>query len=221
MKMDWTELKYTGERLVPDKSPQEIYQEHIERYIFAVDYTKDKIVLDVACGTGYGITHISKHGALAAVGVDFSMESLSYAGQRYGKHAPVSLVCADAIRLPFGDNSFDVIVSFETIEHLSQYPSFLEESRRLLNNDGLFICSTPNKKIFSPNVSKPPNPFHVIEFMPEEFSLLVRRYYTDITIYGQCDVNLLDNSVKRNCGVRSFNDNELVSSAYMIVVARK
>jgi len=65
------------------------------------------------------------------------------------------------------------------------------------------------------------NPFHVKEFWPEEFRRLLGRYCGDISLYGQCDVNLADNSVERNYGVREFKDGEHTSSGYIIAVARK
>jgi ubiquinone/menaquinone biosynthesis C-methylase UbiE len=150
------------------------------------------------------------------------MAAVDYARERFGENNKASFVCADAIRLPFADNTFDVVVSFETIEHIRQCRKFLAECRRVLKEDGSLICSTPNRRIFSPNLEKPINTFHVKEFWPEEFYRLLRRYFADITFYGQCDVKLADNSVDRtNYSVHDFSDNELISSAYIIAVARK
>lgn len=216
------EMEFTGERVVPGKTPQAIYDEHIYRYIFAAGLTRDKSVLDVACGTGYGAGYMAEKGAGEVVGVDISILAANYARERFGKDNQASFICADAIRLPFADSVFDVVVSFETIEHIRQYRKFLEECRRVLKKGGWLICSTPNRRIFSPNLAKPINTFHVKEFWPEEFYSLLRRYFADITLYGQCDVRLEDNSVDRtNYYVHDFNDNELISSAYIVAVARK
>ena len=215
-------MEFTGERVVPGKTPQTIYDEHIYRYIFAAGLTEDKVVLDVACGTGYGTGYMMEKGAREVVGVDISVAAVDYARERFGTNNEASFVCADAIRLPFVDNTFDVVVSFETIEHIRQYGKFLGECRRVLKENGLLVCSTPNRRIFSPNLAKPLNTFHVREFWPEEFCRLLRRYFAHITLYGQCDVKLADNSVDRtNYNVHDFNDNELISSAYIIAVARK
>jgi len=217
-----TDMEFTGERVVPGKTPQTIYDEHIYRYIFAASLAENKLVLDVACGTGYGVGYMVEKGAGEVVGVDISMAAVDYAQERLGRNNKASFVCADAIRLPFVDNAFDIVVSFETIEHIRQCRKFLAECRRVLKENGLLICSTPNRRIFSPNLAKPINTFHVKEFWPEEFSRLLRRYFADITLYGQCDVKLADNSVDRtNYHVHDFNDNELISSAYIIAVARK
>jgi ubiquinone/menaquinone biosynthesis C-methylase UbiE len=215
-------MEFTGERVVPGKTPQTIYDEHIYRYIFAANLAENKLVLDVACGTGYGVGYMVDKGAGEVVGVDISMAAVDYAQERLGRNNKASFICADAIRLPFVDNAFDIVVSFETIEHIRQCRKFLAECRRVLKENGLLICSTPNRRIFSPNLAKPINTFHVKEFWPEEFSRLLRRYFASITLYGQCDVKLADNSVDRtNYHVHDFNDNELISSAYIIAVARK
>jgi O-antigen biosynthesis protein len=217
-----TDMEFTGERVVPGKTPQTIYDEHIYRYIFAASLAENKVVLDVACGTGYGGGYMVEKGAAEVVGVDISMLAVDYAQERLGRNNKASFICADAIRLPFVDNAFDIVVSFETIEHIRQYRKFLTECRRVLKENGLLICSTPNRKIFSPSLAKPINTFHVKEFWPEEFYHLLRRYFADTTLYGQCDVKLADNSVDRtNYYVHDFNDDELISSAYIIAVARK
>jgi ubiquinone/menaquinone biosynthesis C-methylase UbiE len=217
-----TDMEFTGERVVPGKTPQTIYDEHIYRYIFAASLAENKVVLDVACGTGYGAGFMADNGSSKVVGVDISMEAVDYARERFGKNNKANFICTDAIRLPFVDDAFDTVVSFETIEHIRQYGRFLAECRRVLKEDGQLICSTPNRRIFSPKVAKPVNTFHVKEFWPEEFYRLLLRYFADITLYGQCDVKLADNSVDRtNYSVHDFNNNEFVSSAYMIAVATK
>lgn len=219
--MDKTEVEYTGERVVPGITPPEIYKEHIDRYIFAATLTKDKDVLDVACGTGYGVGYLVEMGARRAIGVDSSFEAVDYARDRYGDRGTTVFLRADGVRLPFYDRAFDIVVSFETLEHIRAYRKFLAECRRVLRDNGTLVCSTPNRRIFSPNMKKPLNPFHVKEFWPEEFLGLLAKYFIDIRLYGQCDVTMADNSVERDRGVHEFADNEHVSSGYIIAVAKK
>ena len=214
-------MEFTGERVVPDKTPQEIYKEHIDRYIFAADFACGNDVLDVACGTGYGVDYIAGAGAKRAVGADVSIEAVKYAQNRFGMDRGRCFTCSDGVCLPFACNSFDVVVSFETLEHISKYNEFMVECKRVLKEEGVFICSTPNKRIFSPDAEKPPNTFHVKEFWPEEFRNLLQRHFADVTLYGQCDVTLKNNSVERDRGVHSFQDDECISSAYIIAVVRK
>jgi SAM-dependent methyltransferase len=216
------DMEFTGERVVPDKTPQAIYDEHIYRYMFAAGLTQRKKVLDVACGTGYGLSYMAEKGAGEAVGVDLSWKAVGYARERFGGERRISFICADGTRMPFADDSFDVVVSFETIEHIRKYGRFLSECRRVIKEGGSIICSTPNRRIFSPNLAKPINTFHVKEFWPDEFHRLLSRYFTQVTFYGQCDVRLADNSVDRSdYGVHGFKDDERTSSGYIIAVARK
>ena len=212
------EMDFTGERVVPGKTPYGIYLEHINRYIFASRFVRNKAVLDVACGTGYGSNHMREKGAKRVTGVDISMDAINYAKSNFGKE--VNFVCADAIELPFADNCFDIIVSFETIEHIRRYERFLLECRRILKRGGLLICSSPNKRVFSPETENPLNPFHVKEFYPEEFFKLLDECFADINLYGQCDVNLVKKTVEKSYRIHKFKDSRVKTSAYMIAVAK-
>ena len=193
---DLLELKFTGERAVPDKTPYAIYQEHINRYVFASRFIKNKIVLDVACGTGYGSDYLIKNGAKKVIGVDISDDAINYVKNAYEKQNLIFMQ-GSATNLPFQDESFDIIVSFETIEHLKEYEKFLIGCRMVLKDGGLFICSTPNKRISSPHTEKPLNPFHVKEFYHEEFYELLNEYFTNVDLYGQRDISLIKRRIVR------------------------
>lgn len=166
------------------------YQTHINRYIFAANFVQNKVVLDVACGSATGSTYLAIKGAKTVVGLDVSQEALRDARRWNKGKEKVALILSDAQALPFADNSFDVIVSFETIEHLKELEKFLAECRRVLRKRGIFICSTPNKKVHSPLFRKPVNPYHIREFFPEEFYDLLGKYFIDVKAYGQQQLNL-------------------------------
>lgn len=190
MKLDYHEV------LVPNETPYESFQEHVNRYAFASNFIKDKVVLDIACGTGYGTSYLSGKGAKIIVGGDISKDYLKYAKHHYNKKG-LYYIRLDAVDLPFIDECFDVIISFETIEHLSEYMRFLEECKRVLKAGGIIICSTPNKRIFSPH-QKVSAPVHVQEFYLEEFHDLLREYFTNISLYGQRYTNLISR-IKTEC----------------------
>ncbi len=118
-------------------------QYHLSRYQFAARYARGKIVLDVACGTGYGAYMLSQV-ALKAVGADVSFASLSFARDQYNI-ANLKFVCLDAHKLPFGEDSFEVVTSLETLEHLVEPEGFLEECVRVLRPGGFLVLSTPNR----------------------------------------------------------------------------
>jgi len=183
MKLDYYEV------LVPNETPYKSYQEHINRYAFASDFVKDKVVLDIACGTGYGSDYLRKKEGRMIVGGDLSKNYLDYATSHYRHGKELVFVCLDALNLPFHDGSFDVLISLETIEHL-KYPSrFLSECKRVLRMGGKFICSTPNKQIFSP-YRKVSVPVHVHEFYIDEFCDLLKEYFVEVKLYAQRYVNL-------------------------------
>jgi len=170
--------------------PYAEYQRHINSYIFASKFVQNKVVLDIACGSGTGTTYLAGKGAKMVVGADISPDALIDAKRYDEGREGIEFILSDAEILPFVDNSFDVIVSLETIEHLKHPGRFLAECRRILGKKGIFICSTPNKKVYSPWFRKPVNPYHVREFYPEEFHDLLGKYFIDVKAYGQQQLNL-------------------------------
>jgi ubiquinone/menaquinone biosynthesis C-methylase UbiE len=139
--------------------------EHTARYSFALPYIKDKKVLDIACGTGYGLAFL-KSSAKSVTGVDVDIEAAKLAMSECDEKARVLL--GDGTNLPFHDESFDVVTSFETLEHLHERKLFLSELKRVLKPNGLLILSTPNAYYTKPINGKPTNKFHVFEYKTEE-----------------------------------------------------
>jgi len=178
-------MQSTGEQLVPGKSKARLVEEHFARYDFALHYTDHKRVLDIACGTGYG-TSILAHKANKVVGVDISRDSIDFAKDQY--HAEnIEFMCASVVDISFDEGAFDVICSFETIEHLEATvrKQFLVNIRKWLKKDGVFILSTPNKRITSPFTDKPTNKFHVLEFTQDQLELELDPYFNIKECYGQ------------------------------------
>jgi ubiquinone/menaquinone biosynthesis C-methylase UbiE len=178
------------ERVVPGKVQSPLWQEHISRYTFTLNYVANKIVLDVACGTGYG-TELASEKADIVVGVDISREALAYA-VNHRKNSNSEFVLADAHSLPFRGDAFDVVVSLETIEHLTRYRKFLKEIQYILKTNGELIMSTPNRRILAAKQKKPINPFHIKEFTSDELLQLLKVFSTKIQSYGQCPFTLKD-----------------------------
>jgi SAM-dependent methyltransferase len=170
-----TKISEIPERLVPGTLAWDLYQvEHKQRYNWASEYCKDKRVLDVACGTAYGSTILAQTGAAQVVGVDISIEAVAGNGKQ-----PTCLTLAngDACNLPFDSDTFDVVVSFETIEHLPSPELLLAEISRVLKRGGFCICSSPNRD-FRPSFGvKEVNPFHLSEMSYAEFNQLFGRYF--------------------------------------------
>lgn len=228
------------ERVTLGTSPTEVMQEHLDRYYFALDYVKNKTVLDIACGTGYG-SHILAGKARHVTGADISQEALNYAQGHY-KADNLKYIQCDACSIPYPDNSFDVVVSFETLEHIEKYQAFISECSRVLKPGGKFIVSTPNSFVSSPS-GNIINPYHVIEFTPVEFMEILKKEFAGAELYGQHDtnmirhkINLLIMKIKDVLGIKkrlrgevlsvpsfpvSFFKDGLIKSGYMVAVSIK
>jgi 2-polyprenyl-3-methyl-5-hydroxy-6-metoxy-1,4-benzoquinol methylase len=134
------------ERIVPDQiaddpASQSILQIHLRRYETAARYAKDKRVLDIACGVGYGSKMLHLAGAASVVGVDLSEETLTYARKNH-QSPGLQFVCANAEEFEWPE-PFDLIVSFETLEHLPHPEQFIRQMSQLLTPEGYLILSVP------------------------------------------------------------------------------
>jgi 2-polyprenyl-3-methyl-5-hydroxy-6-metoxy-1,4-benzoquinol methylase len=176
-------LEYTGERMVPEANRgQVIYTEHLARYMFAAQFVSGKKVLDFGSGEGYGVSILADHGAASASGIDISPLAVEHARKKYPQQS-IDFVCADCLSAPFTDKSFDLVTSFEVIEHLTDHVGYLGEVRRLLKDEGYLIISTPNITNSDGN-----NCFHLKELSLKEFIDLLRTSFKNVKIYAQTDL---------------------------------
>jgi len=175
---------FTGERFIPSCSG-EIAYEHWHRYAFARRWVQGKRVLDAACGEGYG-TALLATVATSAVGIDVDLATIDHARATYGDGTRVRFVATSCTGLPLPSAAFDVIVSFETIEHLSaeEQPDMLSEFARVLAPDGLLIISSPNKRLYS-DARDYVNPYHLRELYRDELSRLLGRRFPAQQWYHQ------------------------------------
>jgi SAM-dependent methyltransferase len=154
---------------------------HASRYLFARKYPGRR-VLDIACGTGYGLRLLAE-GAGRVVGVDADAGTARTARLEAGDRA--SVLVGDGGRLPFGDGTFDLVTSFETIEHLRDRRGFVDELRRVLAPGGICVISTPNALYTEPVDGVPKNRFHVHEYEPDEFVAELSPSFGAIELVGQ------------------------------------
>jgi SAM-dependent methyltransferase len=177
-----SELPFTGERFVPGTAG-EIWYEHWHRYHFAAPLVAGRRVLDVACGEGYGSALLARR-ARQVTGADIAAAAIAHARARYAGHANLEFCLADCAALPFADASFDVVVSFETIEHIAAQQAFVREVRRVLRPDGFVVLSCPNKAEYT-DARDYVNEFHVRELYRDEFAGLVAAEFPHVAWYGQ------------------------------------
>lgn len=169
------------ERIIPEATSRGIVAIHLKRYDFVRSIVTGKQVLDVACGVGYGAYHLADV-AQRVVGVDIDPQALWYAQQRYHDRSNMAYVQADAGRLPFPAGSFDVVCSFETIEHVPDVHTYLSEIRRVLVPGGIYYVSTPAAPR---STTSPTNPHHVQEWHPADFARLLHTYFPMVNLYSQ------------------------------------
>lgn len=175
-------LAFTGERFIPG-TRGEIWIEHWHRYHFASRWSAGRRVLDIACGEGYGSALLARNAA-HVTGVDVSPEAVRHAKQRYGGVANAEFRDGSCARIPLADASVDLVVSFETVEHIAEQETFLGEIARVLAPDGVLLMSCPNKAEYTDKRGFR-NEFHVKELYREELDALVRPHFPHADWYGQ------------------------------------
>lgn len=178
-KQSATVLENDGERMIPEYHKGGlIYAEHLTRYQAAQKISANKIVLDIACGSGYG-TKLLAQKAKQVYGVDIDADSVAYAKQNYGAKN-IDYRVGDGESIPLPDDSVDLVITFETIEHVKDYKRFVKEVKRILKADGLVIVSTPNDLEFAEG-----NHFHLHEFEEQELTTMLRQEFAVIDPYYQ------------------------------------
>lgn len=172
---------WTGERLETFVFNR-ITIEHLHRYGVVLDYVKNKVVLDIACGEGYG-TNILSEKAELVYGVDIDVKCIERAKQKY-KRNNVEFIVGNTSKIPLCDNSVDLIISFETIEHHDEHHEMMLEFKRVLKTDGVVIISTPDKLFYSDNRNYY-NEHHVKELYKNEFRELIASHFSNFQLLCQ------------------------------------
>ena len=137
------------------------FPDHEQRYQFAIPYVQDKAIADIACGAGYGSNMLSRH-AKSVKGFDIDAPTLAHATQHFS-----TANCSFHQAAELGINAYDVITSFETLEHMSEADGdmFLQSLHKALKKGGTLILSTPmNEGANKHNVT----PFHIREYSHAE-----------------------------------------------------
>jgi SAM-dependent methyltransferase len=165
----------TGERILLEKETPLMIARHFCAYRFAKDYADNKKILDIGCGEGYG-THYLSAAAKEAIGIDYDEGIINYAKSKYIRNN-LKFKVFDIKELRNLDSKFDLICSFQVIEHLREPAIFLNNIRDLLTEDGVFICSTPNRLDASPHSDTPHNKFHIKEYLFPEYRRLLEKYF--------------------------------------------
>jgi ubiquinone/menaquinone biosynthesis C-methylase UbiE len=201
--------KWTGERLETFVISNVSF-EHLHRYALAKSFAKNRIVLDIACGEGYGANLLAEE-AKTVIGIDKDESTIRAAKDKYSK-TNLRFETGLATKIPLPDAFFDIVISFETIEHIGEHDEMLKEIKRVLKEDGLFIVSTPDKNYFT-NSNPYTNPFHVKELYEKEFDDLLRRHFKNAKLFRQVftEGSLLTGSDERGFNFFTGNFQKLTS----------
>lgn len=148
---------------------------HLNRYFIAKPYVQGKRVLDIACGEGYGSRLLKEWGAAEVIGVDISEEAIENASHLFGCNN-LQYVKHSVEKLPFENDSFDMVVSFETIEHLDHPEEMLKEISRVVRLGGCIILSCPNDHLYAQQDPDFDNPYHKRRWTYFEFKEFSETY---------------------------------------------
>lgn len=174
--------EFTGERFVPGYKDGSIELEHIHRYFAILPLVEGRDVLDIACGEGYGSSLLAQR-AESVLGVDIDSGSIERAKASYGR-PNLTFADGDVYSIPSDPAKFDVIVSFETIEHVEDHHKTLSEFKRVLRPDGLLVISTPDRDFYRAD-GEEENQFHKKELNFKEFDILLRSFFRNVSYFKQ------------------------------------
>jgi SAM-dependent methyltransferase len=176
-------LELTGERTLPDVPAENYwYRRHLAVYEWIAARVAGGVVLDMACGEGYGSSVLARTAA-SVIGVDGNPEAHEHARLRYTR--PGLSFEWGAVESYGEPGTFDAVVFLQTIEHVVDPPAVLAHFRSLLSPGGVAYVSTPNVLTLAPpGAAKSDNPWHLREYRVEEFESLCRAVFPRVEMLG-------------------------------------
>ena len=180
-----------------------LHMSHLKSYYFAQSFCKEKRILDIGCNIGYGANVLGKV-AKEVVAIDFDNKALDFARNNYA--APnIRFKQTEAKILPFESKCFDIVTSFQVIEHIrpADISRYLNEINRVLNKNGIALFTTPNRKLRLNPFEKPWNPEHYTEYTAKGYKKILTKYFNRIEILGLRSEKWIED-IERNRIQKSF-----------------
>jgi ubiquinone/menaquinone biosynthesis C-methylase UbiE len=196
-----------GERLIPETFKNRNDYLAFLKHLFAYEHLgnlakKSDRALEIGFGTGYGTRHASKFFShINAIEVD--IETVNFAKEKFSSSS-ITYDSFDGKSIPFPDNSFDLVYSFQVIEHVQKDLEFLREAKRVLKPNGILFISTPNRNYRLKPGEKPKNRFHIREYSEIDLDQIVKKVFTKFELtglFGKGEVHQIEiNRVKQGLG---------------------
>ena len=151
----------------------------LTRYNLATKFSENKLVLEIACGSGTGLSYLASK-AKFLYACDIDPDLVLIAKNNVGKSNNIVVTEADAHKLPYTDANFDTIVFFEAIYYISDINLFISEILRVLKSNGVIVISTVNCEWHGFN----PSPFSVKYYSASELlNLFSSSFVREKSIY--------------------------------------
>lgn len=179
--------KKTDERILPEGfRSKEDYLLYL-RHLFAYEFAKRKalennLVLEIGSGEGYGTSLISQN-VSKIIGLDVDPATVSNASSKYGSERCMFRTY-DGVSVPYAPDTFDIVISFQVIEHIENVPLYISEVYRVLRDNGIFILTTPNRIYRLKPGQEPWNKYHIREFYPHEVRNVLETKFRNVKIFG-------------------------------------
>lgn len=174
----YTSNMSSHERALKDEANNVTYQRCHYPYEYLGPLFKGKNVLDVGCGLAYG-TALMAESAATIKGIDYDQETIDDNKKRFAHLKNLSFERVTVPPLPFPDNSFDIVTTFQFIEHINKRKEFVKECIRVLKPGGKLYITTPNTKR-----SLARNPFHIHEYTFDELTKEVAEQTKNFEVMG-------------------------------------
>ncbi len=175
------EIFDTGERILPteDGEISFVFSRHKFAYKSIQKYVKDKTVIDIGCGTGYG-SYILAEQAKTVLGIDNNIEAITYCKHQFSA-SNIDYIQMDGSSLKL-NQQFDIAVTFQAIEHFVDLDGFIDQLKHVVKPNGTIYISTPNVRKSQKETSK--NPYHFNDMNYTQFKRLISGKFTNFELMG-------------------------------------